>query len=409
MTEFRYRAYDKEGALLSGVLDVASREAALQSLAMKGHHVVEIGEARAPAAEPWWQREILLPRTGLKEADRVVFTRELAAMLKADLPLDEALGVVLLQPGLPARVKATTRRVLDRVREGQSLSLALQSEKGAFPEFYWRLVRAGETGGALGEVMGELSGYLDRAADVRGRLASALFYPALLILAALAAVLVIMLVLLPAVMPLFADAGVTPPLALAAIAALRDAALDYWPLLAAGVIALAFAAAALARNDAARAGFDALALKLPLAGRIIGTRETARFCRILSTQMRNGVPLLDALAATAGVMRNARYRQAVAEVARNVSEGANFSRELSDAAVFSDLTVRLAGVGERTGQLDAMLKRSADIHEAILERDMDRLTRLIGPLLTLFVGVFAGGLILSVMQAILSINDLALR
>jgi general secretion pathway protein F len=365
-------------------------------------------EEASAAAEPWWQREVFSPR-GMRETDRLIFTRELAAMLKADLPLDEALGVVLLQPGLPQRVRAVARRVLDRVREGQSLSQALSAETGSFPEFYWRLVRAGETGGALGEVMSDLSAYLERATEVRGRITSALFYPLLLILAALGAVGVVMTVLLPAVMPLFADAGVSPPAALAAIASTQDFIRHYWMvlLLAGGTLMIL---AIFSRNDPNVLRLrDRMLLRMPMLGRYFATRETARFARILSAQLKNGVPLLEALHSTGGVMGSTIYKDAVGTAATNVAQGAALSDEMQASGRFSDLAVRLAGVGERTGQLEVMLKRAADIHETVLERDVERLTRLIGPVLTLVVGVFAGGLILSVMQAILSLNDLALR
>lgn len=408
MALFQYKAYDVSGALHAGSIEAASRESALQSIAGRGQHVFEILEAAPSARLPWWQREVFAPR-GLNDADRLSLTRELAALLKAELPLDEALGIVLLQPGLPQRVRGASRRILDRVREGQSLSQALAAEPSSFPDFYWRLVRAGETGGSLGNVMTELTSYLERAAEVRGRVTSALFYPFLLLLAALGAVLVIMLVLLPAVMPLFEDAGVSPPLALQAIAAVQHAVRDFWPLIAVALATLAVAFVFMRRENGVRRALDRLTLGLPLFSRIITTRETARFSRILSSQIRSGVPLLEGLRSTSSVMGNAVFAQALETAAGNVAEGATLSHELQASGRFSDLAVRLTAAGERTGQLDAMLARAAQIHETVLERDVDRLTRLIGPILTLVVGVFAGGLILSVMQAILSINDLALK
>lgn len=408
MARFDYRAYDADGVLHAGSLDVVSREAALSALALRGQHALEVEEAKDKVEVRWWQREVFAAQ-GLREADRLAFTRELAALLKADLPVDEALGVVLLQPGLSARVKAVTGRIHEEVRGGQSLSRALAAEGSSFPEYYWRLVSAGETGGALGDVMGDLSGYLDRAAEVRGRISAALAYPMLLLAAAIAAVLVIMLVLIPAVMPLFADAGVAPPLVLEALAGIEKFARAHWLaiLIAGGVATVALAV--LGQDRGMRQLRDRFLLKLPVVKGMIATRETARLSRILATQMKNGVPLLDALGGIAGVMGNRVYRQAVGEVAAGIAEGAPLSRELARTGLFSELAIRLTGVGEKTGQLEIMLTRAADIHEAALQRSIDRLTRMLGPLLTLAVGLLAGGLILSVMQAILSINDLALR
>lgn len=408
MPRFAYKAYDQSGTLLTGALEVATREAALQALSARGQLAVEVTETAEAAPQPWWQREVFAPRA-LTGEDRLTFTRELATLVKADLPLDEALGVVVIMPGLSARARALANRILDRVREGQSLSLALASQGEAFPEFYWRLVRAGETGGSLGQVMGELSTLLERASDTRSRVASAMLYPLLLMAAAFAAVLVIMLVLLPAVMPLFAEAGVEPPIVLRFMSSMQVLATEHWHVTALVLGALALAAMVLRHDAGFQAARDRLALRLPVIGRLTSLRETGRFCRTMSALLKNGVPLLEALRSTAGVLTNGVYSEATGTLAGAVAEGATLSQQMQASKLYSELSVRLAAVGEKTGQLDDMLARAAAIHEAMLERDADRLTRLIGPVLTLFVGLFTGGLILSVMQAILSINDLALR
>jgi general secretion pathway protein F len=165
----------------------------------------------------------------------------------------------------------------------------------------------------------------------------------------------------------------------------------------------------LKRHPKMRRGLDSLLLHIPLLGSSIKTGETGRFSRVLSTQLKNGVPLIEALRSTEGVMGNLVYRETVNGITRNVSEGSTLSHELKDSSLFTDLSVRLVAVGERTGQLEGMLERSAAVHEATLEREVDRLTALLGPVLTLGIGGFVGLLMLSVMQAILSINDLVLR
>ncbi len=408
MPRFSYKAYDQSGKLLTGALEMATRDAALQLLSARGQLAVEVVQSGEAGPQAWWQREVFLPK-GLSDEERLTFTRELATLVKAELPLDEALGVVVLMPGLSSRARALTGRILDRVREGQSLSQGLAGEGEAFPEFYWRLVRAGEAGGSLGDVLGELSTLLERASEMRSRVASAMLYPLLLMVAAVAAVIVIMLVLLPAVMPLFAEAGADPPIVLRLMSSVQAAVTEHWQVTAAVLGALAFAALVLRHDAGFLTARDRLLLRLPLAGRITSLRETGRFCRTMSALLKNGVPLLDALRSTAGVLTNGVFSRATGALAGAVAEGATLSHQMQASKLFSELSVRLAAVGEKTGQLDGMLARAATIHEAMLERDIDRLTRLIGPVLTLVVGLFTGGLILSVMQAILSINDLALR
>ena len=408
MPRYTYKAYDQSGVLLSGALDVATRDAALQALTSRGQMAVEVRETGDAPPLPWWQREVFAPK-GLNEDERLTLTRELATLVKAELPLDEALGVVVLMPGLSARARALTSRILDGVREGQSLSQALAGQGDAFPEFFWRLVRAGEAGGSLGEALSELSALLERSSEMRSRVASAMLYPVLLMIAALAAVLVIVLVLLPAVMPLFAEAGVEPPIVLRFMSSMQAAVTTHWQITVLAFGALALAALVLRHDAGFQAARDQLVLRAPVFGRLTAVRETARFCRTMSALLKNGVPLLEALRSTAGVLTNRVYATATGAIAGAVSEGATLSQQMLASKLFPELAVRLAAAGEKTGQIDGMLARAAAIHESMLERDVDRLTRLIGPVLTVVVGLFTGGLILSVMQAILSINDLALR
>lgn len=408
MPRYSYRAYDQNGALLTGAIDGSSREAALQALSARGEIAVDLAEAAERLPQRWWEREVFAVR-GLRDDERLTFTRELATLVKADLPLDEALNVVALMPGLGNRLSGAVSRIRENVREGLSLSQALAKEGDAFPEYHWRMVRAGETSGAVGDVLGELASHLERASEMRNRIATAFLYPLLLLCAALAAVFVIMFVLLPAVMPLFAEAGAAPPLVLRLLSSVQETAATYWQLMLAVGLALTVLVALL-RNDAGvRRARDRAVLRLPVAARFVRHRETARFCQTMAALLKNGVPLIDALRSTTGVMANSVYAEAVGGMVQDVSEGVALSKAMETSKYFPELALRLTSAGEKTGQLDVMLARAGLIHETVFEREADRATRLLGPLLTVFVGVFTGGLILSVMQAILSINDLALK
>lgn len=408
MIRYRYQAYDGRGVLVTGALDSISREAALAALVARGEHAIAIEEAGGAEAASWWQG-LTATGMGLRDADRLAFTRELSSLIKADLPVDEALAIMVLQPGLAPRVKAATVRLREGVREGLSLSRALAAEGASFPEYYWRAVAAGESAGAIAEVLSELTQYMERSADVRSKVGAALAYPLLLLVTALAAVCVVTLVLIPSVMPLFADAGVSPPLLLSALAAIQAFVREHALALAGAGLLLAAALAFAATDVSLTLARDKAALRLPLLGGLIETRETARLTRILATLLKNGVALLDALRSAGPAMGNSVYNAAIAEAAGRIAEGSSLSKELASSGLFGELAVRLAGVGEKTGQLDVMLMRAAEIHEAALMRRFDRLTRMLGPALTLVAGLMAGGLILSVMNAILSINDLALR
>ena len=303
MPRYSYKAYGQGGSLETGEIAAASRGSALEALAHRGKFPVDLAESGAAVPVKWWQREVFAAGT-LPVGQLAVFTRELASLAKAELPIDEALRIIAVQPAIPARLRQINSDLAERVREGQSLSEALAAQGAAFPEFYWRLVRAGEAGGSLSGVLDDLSALLERSAEVRAQIGSSLVYPAVLVVAALAAVAVIAGVLLPAIMPMFEDAKATPPLLIRSLAAAYDGLTRNWPLLAVAVSALTAGLVAASRNEAARMSMDRAMLRLPVVGRFIAERETARFARTFAALIRNGVPVLDAVRIAGGVLTN---------------------------------------------------------------------------------------------------------
>lgn len=408
MPRYRFRAYDQHGALTRGEIDTQSREAALEAIHRRGHFPLEVVEDRPGKTERWWEREVFgggsLPLSGLS-----LFTRELATLIRADLPLDEALRIVALQPLIPAKIRRVTQAVLEGVRQGDSLSGALAARGKDFPEYYWRLVQAGEASGSLGEVLEDISAFLERSNEVRGQVSSALLYPMVLLAAACAAIVVILTVLVPTVVPLFKDAGAEPPATIQFLVDAQNAVARNWfvvlVLLAAGVVGLIAAG----RNKSVRLSFHRLILRIPIVGGLIADRETARFSRTLATLTRNGVPMLEAVQISGSVLRNQAFVNAVAVAREALKEGGTLSAPLVKSGLFSELSLRLMAVGEQTGQLDVMLMRVATVYEAALQRQLGRLMSLLTPVLTLFIGGLVGGLILSVMSAILSVNELAFK
>ncbi len=410
MIRYAYRAYDAAGALIEGEIVSESREMALEALHRRGEFPLEVFTGAAPRNQPWWNREIFVLRNrAMSPASLALFTRELATLVKAELPLDEALRIVALQPMMPAAVRRMTQTILERVLEGQSLSQALAAEGEAFPEFVWRLVRGGEASGALGEVLDDLAGFLERSAEVRAKILSALLYPMILMCVAAMTLAVIIGVLLPMIVPLLRDAGAPLPFIIRVLEGVRETLTGNWlvtAVAAGGIIVLAIA---VLRAAAVRALFSRLVLRLPLVNRLVAGREVARFTRTLATLLKSGVPLLEASRIAGGVLGNAVYRSAAEAITAGLKEGAPLSRPLAASGLFPELALRLVAVGEQTGQLETMLLRVAVIFEATLQRQLDRLTTMLTPLLTLGIGLLVGGLMISVMGALLSINELALK
>ncbi len=408
MPRYRYRAYDQHGVLTQGQIETRSREMALTLLHQRGHHPLEVTEDIPAPQLRWWEREVF-GSGAISVAGLALLTRELATLIKADLPLDESLRIVSLQPLIPGKIRRATIALLEAVRGGESLSGALAARGREFPEYYWRLVQAGEASGTLGDVLEDISIFLERSSDVRSQVGSALLYPAVLLLAAGAALTIIMTVLLPTVVPLFKDAGASPPATLLFLVNMQEAVQRNWLIVLIAIGGAIVAGAVALRNQGLRLVLDRWVLKLPIIGRLVSARETARFSRTLATLTRNGVPMLEAVRISGSVLQNRAFAVAVAAAGEGLKEGDMLSTPLVQSGLFSELALRLITVGEQTGQLDAMLMRVATVFETALQRQLARLMSLLTPILTLLIGGLVGGLILSVMNAILSVNDLAFQ
>ncbi len=408
MPRFHYKAYDATGAMKTGELTVDTRAAALEALARRAEVAVELLESNAAAATPWWQREITLSRE-LSAPALANFTRELSSLVNANLPLDEALRLIALQPALKSRVRTITRNVLERVTEGQSLSSSLAAQNGAFPDFACRLIEAGEASGSLGAVLDDLAKYLERSTELRAKTVSQLLYPGVLLLAAMAALIVITTVLIPAIRPIFEDAQTAPPALVRLLSGLETFLRENVLVLSAAFLA-AIAAVALALKSAPlRRQIDSAVLKLPMIGPLIAQSQTARLSRTLAALLRNNVPVTDAVRISGGVLNNQAFAGALHDALTEIEQGSTLSAPLTRSGLFPELFLRLTRVGEETGQLDAMLLRSAESYDSAVARRVERLLTLLTPVLTLLIGGFVGALIISVMNAILSVNELVFQ
>lgn len=420
MPIFTYRAYDKLGSLVSGEVSGETREAALEALRRSDTFAIEIAESgmglggarlaggRGDHAVAWWEMEVGGARTA-SPAVLELITRELAILLSAKLPLDDTLRILAVQPMLTARARRVIGDLVNRVVSGSSLSEAIANHREVFPDYYCRLVAAGERSGSLEAVLNELAAFLERSSGMRARLRTALAYPVFLLFAAFATLTLIVAVLVPAIAPLFEEAGAAPPPVIAVLLGAQGFIAAHWLLLLTLLVTLILVLPAVWRLPSVAAWRGSFVLGLPVIGRLISSRETARLAGTLAMLMKGGVPLLEAIEIAAETLVNTPFRKAAASSREQLARGISLSQSFADSGIFSPLAIRLTAVGEKTGQLSEMLERLAAIQEASLQRDMDRLAAFVAPVLTLIIGVVVGAIILSVMSAIVSLNDLALQ
>jgi general secretion pathway protein F len=406
MPRYRYRAYDQAGALKSGEIEGTSDAGVLNQLRSTGLLPVETALQGGGRELRWWERDLFAARA-LPNGSLALFTRELATLVEAGIPLDEALRMVMLHP-MAGRLRATTQETLEHVLEGASLSDAMQ-RTGRFGDLYCSVVRAGESGGKLADVLRQLASFLERSMETGGRIRSALVYPAILVLMAVGALILIVTVLLPTIAPIFKDAGTEPPFILQRLLEAETFVSEHWLILGLLLAAAAAGLVAAAQNPQARASAHRLLLRLPVFGRMVTMAESARVARTLGSLLGSGVPMLPALRIAAGTAGNAAVAAGLTAAAEEVKEGRMLADALRKNGVFPILMLRLIAVGEETGRLEPMLAHVEKIFDSLVQRWVERMLTLLTPALTIVMGVMVGGLIMSVMRAILSINELALK
>ncbi len=403
MPRFLYRALNAAGELVEGERESGDRDRLIAALKKEGLRPLQALEKRRGGS----LRTLALERrrSRVDDAALVLFTRAVATLLGAGLPLEQALEEAAAGEVSPA-MRDVARKLLERVRGGMSFADALAERVDVFPPHYVGLVRAGEAGGTLEEVMRDLADAVERARNLRQEIRSALVYPVLVLVTAVGSLLILLLAVIPEFEPLFTGAGDSLPLSAAAVLwlskTLRE---DAWLIL--GVVLLAFfALRQLWRDPHWRQAMEARMLRLPLVGRLLGKLEAARFTRSFGTLLKNGVELVPALLMSARTLSNATLARAIERVAPRLRRGEGVHAALAAAGILPPMAERLVRIGENSGQLDAMLLTIARIYEEELTRDTKRLVALLVPAVTLALGVVVVAIIGAILSAILASYDL---
>jgi len=406
MPTFRYRAYALNGAFAEGTVEASSIDAANDALWLQGLTPFQMRATQDGDAK-WWNRDIVLG-SGARSADLMAFAREFAMLHAADIPLDDALRILKTQVS-SVRLGALAESLLSAVLGGALLSDAMQKHSNVFPVDYVAVVRAGETGGTLSDVLAELAELLERRAEIRARVQSALIYPCMLVVLSLGTLAIIIGGLIPSIAPIFAQSGKPIPASVQLMLALRD----NWFAIAIGgaLIALgSFGVIATAiRKPEARQRLDRLKLRLPAFGTFLLQQEAARFARTLGTMLKAGVPLIQATKSACDVVGNRHLSVGIERAIEAVHQGVALHRALRSETTLPATALQMIAVGEEAGKLDRMLMRVAMMLERQNQNSIDRFMSALTPALTVGIALMVGALIMPVMSAVLSINDLAGR
>jgi general secretion pathway protein F len=405
MVTFHYRALSKSGAVLAADVDLPSRQALLRHVEEQGCLLLSAERAGAGSVLALLNRDLSGGgRLGAK--DLVLLMQQLSSLFRAGLTVDRALQVTLAV-GANERTKSVVRDLLSSVRGGSGLADAMTAVGAPFNASLIAMARAGEESGALGDVLVRAAETLGRQRAVAEQLRSALIYPATLVGFAVLSIVILITAVLPEFRPLFEMAGKDLPTAARVLLKLGDLAGAYWWVALAAVGAAIVSAVRLLSVPAARRRLQRFLLGVPIVGRIVINVETARFCRLLSTLLLNGVTLLKAMSIAREAIRNTTFAHAIEHAERELKRGSTLAEPLEASPFIPRLLPHMVRVGEETGQLQAMVSNVAEVFEREVQTSTQRLLALLVPAVTILMGLVIAGIITTILTTMLSINDLA--
>jgi len=400
---FFFRAVAPDGKVRTGSLTGDDEKRIARDLRKQGLTPIYVGVA--PTTTGF---QIKLPGFGRgRRRDVLFFTQELSTLLNAGVPLDRALSITgeLTER---ASFRFLVLDVLRVLKGGRSLADSLATHPEYFSSLYINMVRAGEASGSLAVMFERLSEFERTRDDLRNYIISSMIYPALLAAVGLASIVLLLTFVVPRFAVIFSDPAMKIPLPTKILLEASAIVKTYWWMAAGAITALGIAMRAYIQTTGGRLWWDGARLKLPLLGDSLLKAETARFARAMGTLVQNTVPLVQSIAIAAGTLNNKTISGALEGVALGVKRGEGIAVPLRKAAVFPPLAAHLLTVGEETGHLDQMFNRMADIYETETRASIKRFTAIFEPVVILVMGIVIGSLILSMLLAITSINEVSM-
>ncbi|HZT42074.1 MAG TPA: type II secretion system F family protein [Chthonomonadaceae bacterium] len=429
MPEFVYEALDSTGHATSGTINARDSADAAVKVRALGVYPTRIGGSKAGNgtaaavshngdAAKGVQAVVSGVRSGLRSEPEgagdvkkvprlqvLLFTREMADLLDAGLPMDRAFSVLIEQTENAALRSMMTVMQAD-IRAGQPLSDALRKFPREFPTLYANMVRAGEVSGQLASVMARLAEFLEKEQVRRSQILAALTYPMVLVCVAALAVTFLLTYVIPKLAGVFKDMGATLPLPTIILLGLSHGIVQYWWAILLGLAAAIIGFRAWVRTDAGRHAFDGFRLHVPLFGKLTMKIVSARLVRTLGTLLGGGVPILEAMDISASALGNVVAADAVLTAHGSVRQGEMLHEALGRAGLFLPVVIHMTAVGEETGRLPLMLQRTADTLDFEVDNTLRRLTSLVEPLVVLLMGSFVGFVVLSILLPIFQASSM---
>jgi len=400
MLTFSYQARDSAGNIVSGLQDAINEDNAVTSLMSRGLMVLSL-QQKASATK---QRK---KAWTVKETDLVLFTRQLATMIEAGISLVQALTALYEQcdPNRQKNLRQVISDVTARVQGGETFHESIAKHPRVFNRLFVSMVKAGEAGGLLSEILDRLAGFLEASARLKKKIKSAMTYPVIVISIAFLITTFLIVRVVPVFGEIFKDFGAKLPAPTQFLIDLSDFIRAKWYFLVIGIGGVIFGLRAFLRSTRGRQLSDRWKLKLPVFGPLIHKICMSRFARTFAQLIRSGVPILEVLDIVGGSSGNHVVEQSIKGVSVDVEKGDNLSVALSKKKIFPPMMLRMVAAGESTGRIDGMLEKMADFWDEEIEAMLDALTSLIEPMLIVFLGVIVGGIVIAMFLPIFKLNE----
>jgi type IV pilus assembly protein PilC len=395
LLKFRYSALDGSGQAVSGVEVASSSGAAHLALVQRGFQPLEVSAKRKLGSIEVTKKKV--PRKEIMH-----FSRQMGVFMKAGIPIMEALEVIQLET-TEKLMKKVISEMVDALRAGDTFAAAAASHPEAFPNFYIGILESAELTGNLDTVLDQLADYIERDVEARSTLTSALIYPAVVFCMSIGVVIVLATFVMPRFVVFFKSLHAKLPLPTRMLLSASSAFSTYWYAILAVLIAIVVGFVSMRRSDKGRALLDSIILKLPVLGLLVQAAVLERVCRVLSSMLKAGVDLPQAMAVTAEASNNAVYRNGLGHIREQMMEGQGLAGPLADTNIFPGAAKQMFRVGEETGTLDVQLETAAAYYHRELGVRVKHFTSLFEPAVIIFMGVVVGFVAVALISAMYGI------
>jgi len=404
MGTYLYEASTRDGQIVKGKLDVIDERQAVERIHEMGYFPIKIKRAEEEKSEVL-ERISELIRPGIGDKDLMTFTYQLGVLLDAGLTLDRSL-IILSGLAEKKKLKDLINDLIHQIRSGKSFSDALSRHPHVFPLFYVNMVRAGETGGFLNETISRIAVHLENTHNIKEEVRSAMIYPLLLSIVGGSAIIILLTFVVPQFTKIFTEMGEALPLPTAILLGISSGLIKYWWMILLIIFIIVVLTKKFLESERGKRWWDDTKFRLPIFGKLFRETVVSRFARTLGALLESGVPLLNALQIVQGTLESDKMASLIASVRESVRKGRGISAPLSQSDIFPPIAVHMITVGEESGRLDEMFLKIADRFDNEIRMTIKRMLSLLEPALILIMGLVVGFIVISMLIAIFSINEL---